>query len=124
MNETEFKGRINTHYADSTPWWPEKERAPEQAPNILYILLDDTGYSNVGCYGSLIETPHIDALADDGLRYRDFHVNAMCSPTRASLLSGCNHHATGMGYLAPFDLGFPSLRGRVDSRCGFISETL
>lgn len=123
-NDKDFQGTINTHYVDSTPWWPGRKSAPEQAPNIMYILLDDTGYSNIGCYGSLIDTPNIDRLAEDGLRYRDFHVNAMCSPTRASLLSGCNHHTAGMGYLARNDLGFPSLRGRVDPKCGFISETL
>jgi arylsulfatase len=120
----DFKGTIKSHYIDSTPWWPEKSKAPEGAPNILYILLDDTGYADIGCYGSLVDTPNIDQLANDGLRYRDFHVNAMCSPTRASLLSGCNHHSAGMGYLGNFDLGFPSLRGRVDPQCGLISETL
>jgi len=126
MTDTDknFKGTIKTHYVDSTPWWPEKKQAPESAPNILYILLDDTGYSDIGCYGSLIDTPNIDKLAEDGLRYRDFHVNAMCSPTRASLMSGCNHHTAGMGYLANYDLGFPNYRGRVDPKYGFISETL
>jgi arylsulfatase A-like enzyme len=119
-----FKGTVKTHYVDSTPWWPEKEEASPDAPNILYILLDDTGYSDIGCYGSLIDTPNIDRLAENGLRYRDFHVNAMCSPTRASLMSGCNHHTAGMGYLANYDLGFPNYRGRVDPKYGFISETL
>ena len=123
-NDKDFEGITRTHYIDSTPWWPEKTQAPENAPNILYILLDDTGYSDIGCYGSLIDTPNIDKLAEDGLRYRDFHVNAMCSPTRASLLSGCNHHTVGMGYLGNYDLGFPSYRGRVDPKYGLISETL
>jgi arylsulfatase len=59
---------------------------------VLYIVIDDMGYADIGCYGSRIKTPNIDALAEDGLRYSNFHVNAMCSPTRASLLSGCNHH--------------------------------
>ena len=119
-----FRGTIKPHYVDSSPWWPEKKKAPENSPNILYILLDDTGYSDIGCYGSLINTPNIDKLAEDGLRYRDFHVNAMCSPTRASLMSGCNHHTVGMGYLANYDLGFPSYRGCVDQKYGFISEAL
>ncbi|MEO0247957.1 MAG: sulfatase-like hydrolase/transferase [candidate division WOR-3 bacterium] len=87
----EYRGIIRTHYLDSVPWWPEEEKGRD-LPNILFIVLDDMGYADLGCYGSLIETPHIDALAADGLRYRDFHVNAMCSPTRASLLSGCNCH--------------------------------
>ena len=118
-----FQGAIKTHYMDSTPWWPD-ENLPQNAPNILYILLDDTGYADIGCYGSFIETPHIDALANDGLRYRDFHVNAMCSPTRASLLSGCNHHTAGMGFIAEIDMGFPGLQGCVRHEYGFISETL
>ncbi|MBN2420256.1 MAG: arylsulfatase [Deltaproteobacteria bacterium] len=122
-SDKNFRGTIKTHYVDSTPWWPEK-KSFKDSPNILYILLDDAGYSDIGCYGSLIDTPNIDKLAEDGLRYRDFHVNAMCSPTRASLMSGCNHHSTGMGYLANYDLGFPGLRGCVDPKYGFISETL
>jgi arylsulfatase len=120
----EFKGTIKTHYLDSTPWWPEKKKAPEGAPNVLYILMDDTGFADVGCYGSLIDTPNIDSLASDGLRYQNFHVNPMCSPTRASLLSGCNHHNVGMGYLANYDLGFEGYKGRVDKKYGFISEAL
>ncbi len=119
----EYQGVIKTRYMDSTPWWPE-DRKPKDAPNILYILLDDTGFSDVGCYGSLIETPNIDALAADGLRYRDFHVNAMCSPTRASLLSGCNCHTAGMGFIAEIDMGFPGYHARVGHEYGFISETL
>ena len=119
----EYQGVIKTNYMDSTPWWPEN-RTRKDAPNILYILLDDTGYSDVGCYGSLIETPNIDALAAEGLRYRDFHVNAMCSPTRASLLSGCNHHQTGMGFIAEINMGFPGYQGSVGHEYGFISETL
>ena len=88
-DNTDFKGIIKTSYIDSTPYWEEEEKkAPEDAPNIIYIVLDDTGYSQLGCYGSLVETPNIDSIASDGLRYRDFHVNAMCSPTRASLLTG------------------------------------
>ena len=119
----EYQGIIKTRYMDSTPWWPENSDSKD-APNILYILLDDTGYADVGCYGSLIETPNIDALAADGLRYRDFHVNAMCSPTRASLLSGCNHHTTGMGFISEINMGFPGYQGSVGHQYGFISETL
>jgi arylsulfatase A-like enzyme len=118
-----FQGVIKTNYTGSTPWWPPS-RDLKDKPNILYILLDDTGYSDAGCFGSLIETPNIDALAAEGLRYRDFHVNAMCSPTRASLLSGCNHHTTGMGFIAEIDMGFPGYQGSVGHEYGFISETL
>ncbi len=122
--EDNFRGEIKTSYIDSTPWWPEVKRPPKDAPNVLYIILDDTGYSQIGCYGSLVETPNIDALAADGLRYSDFHVNAMCSPTRASLLTGCNNHTVGFSYLGNNDFGFPSLRGEVPSKYCFISEIL
>ncbi len=119
-----FQGVIKTSYQDSTPWWPEKKKAPENAPNVLYVMLDDTGYSQLGCYGSLVPTPNIDAIAADGLRYSDFNVCAMCSPSRASLLTGCNNHTVGYGYLSNFDLGYPALSGQIASKYGFISETL
>ncbi len=122
--EQQFQGVIKTSYLDSTPWWREEDKAPQGAPNILYIVLDDTGYSQIGCYGSAIDTPCIDSIAADGLRYNDFHVNAMCSPTRASLLTGCNNHTVGDGYLTNYDLGFPPLSGNVDPKYGYISETL
>ena len=124
MSDTYHEGCIKTCYADSTPWWPKEKRPPKDAPNVLYILLDDTGYAQVGCYGSSIETPNIDALAADGLRYRDFHVNAMCSPTRASLLTGCNNHTVGFAHVCNFHLGFPNMAGEVDPKYGFLSETL
>ncbi len=123
MSDT-FRGEIRTSYMDSTPWWDDVKRPPKGAPNILYILLDDTGYSQIGCYGSSVATPNIDSIAADGLRYSDFHVNAMCSPTRASLLTGCNNHTVGFSYLGNNDFGFPSLRGEVPHRFSFISEIL
>jgi arylsulfatase A-like enzyme len=122
--EQQFQGEIRTSYLDSKPWWREEDKAPEGAPNVLYIVMDDTGYSQLGCYGSQIATPYIDSIAADGLRYNDFHVNAMCSPTRASLLTGCNNHTVGDGYLTNYDLGFPPLSGNVDTKYGYISETL
>ena len=124
MTDNGFKGIIKTSYIDSTPYWEEEKKAPEDAPNIIYIVLDDTGYSQLGCYGSLVNTSNIDSIADDGLRYRDFHVNAMCSPTRASLLTGCNNHTVGLGFLSNYDLGVPSLSGSLHHKYGYISETL
>jgi len=122
--EGEFQGVIRPSYIDSTPWWREETRPPAGAPNVLYVVLDDTGYSQLGCYGSLIETSAMDSIAADGLRYRDFHVNAMCSPTRASLLTGCNNHTVGDGFLTNYDLGFPALSGNIDQKYGYLSETL
>ena len=79
-----FPGNIGTTLADSTPAWPIGPRARQGAPNVLLIVLDDVGYAQLGCFGSNIDTPNIDALAQRGLRYRNFHTTAMCSPTRGA----------------------------------------
>lgn len=94
--------------------------------NIVYIVLDDMGFSDLGCYGSEIKTPNIDRLAQNGLSYNNFHVTPLCSPTRASLLTGRNHHSVGMGLLANFDLGpdVPNSRGKISSSAGTIAEIL
>ena len=118
------KVKIKTSYIDSTPYWPEEKRPPKDAPNVLYVLFDDTGFAQLGCYGSLVPTPNIDSIAADGLRYNNFHVCALCSPTRASLLTGYNNHTVGYGYLSTADLGFPALSGKIDRKYGFISQTL
>jgi arylsulfatase A-like enzyme len=99
--------RIGRTVAESTPHWPARPRAPEGAPNILMLLFDDVGFSDFGCYGSPIRTPNIDRLASQGLRYTGFHTTAMCSTTRAALLTGRNHHSVGVGCLANFDSGYP-----------------
>jgi arylsulfatase A-like enzyme len=75
------------------PWWPPQTEPPLGAPNILVVLFDDVGFSDFGCYGSPIKTPTIDRLAAQGLRYTGFHTTAMCSTTRAALLTGRNHHS-------------------------------
>ncbi len=116
--------KIGRTIADSTPWWPEKPRPPGRAPNILVVLFDDVGFSDFGCYGSPIETPTIDALAAGGLRYTGFHTTAMCSTTRAALLTGRNHHSVGVGCLANFDSGFPGYRGKISHEAGTLAEML
>jgi len=116
--------KIGRTLADSTPYWPEPPKAPKGAPNILVILFDDVGFSDFGCYGSSIRTPTIDALAADGLRYTSFHTTAMCSTTRAALLTGRNHHSVGMGCLANFDSGFPGYRGKLAKEGGTLPEML
>jgi arylsulfatase len=110
--------------SESTPHWPEPVRAPADAPNVVYIVFDDLGFADLGCYGSEIATPHIDALAKGGLRYTNFHTTALCSPTRAALLTGRNHHSVGMGGLADWDLGFPGMRGRIAKSAGTLAEML
>jgi hypothetical protein len=103
-NENLFKGSIGRTYQDSQPWWPDELSAPKGAPNIVIIVLDDVGFADLGCYGSEIATPSMDRLARGGVRYSNFHVTSMCSPTRACLFTGRNAHAVGMGIIAESDL--------------------
>lgn len=119
-----FAGRIGHTAAQSTPWWPTPPSPPSGAPNVLVIVLDDTGFAQLGCFGAPIETPNIDRLASRGLRYSNFHVTPLCSPTRASLLTGRNNHAVGMGCLADFDTGFPSQSGAITHSATTIAEML
>ena len=83
-----FEGVIGRTQAESTPWWPTPAHPGDDAPNVIVMLLDDTGFAHLGCYGSDMHTPNIDRLAAGGLRYSNFHVTPLCSPTRASLLTG------------------------------------
>lgn len=121
---SEFGGRIGRTWRDSVAWWPDPSASPAGAPNILCIVLDDVGYSDLGCYGSEIETPRMDALAQGGIRYSNFHVTAMCSPTRAALLTGRNAHAVGMGAIAEWSTGFPGYQGRITPQAATIAQML
>jgi len=120
----QFKGRIGTTTAESEPWWPARPAAPKGAPNVLVIALDDTGFAHLGCYGSDIDTPNIDAIAARGIRYNNFHTTALCSPTRACLLTGRNHHSVGMRFLSNVDTGFSNCRGQITPRAATIAEVL
>src|ERR1700749_373285 len=91
----------------------ETRGPPQDAPNVVVILLDDLGFAQFGCYGSDIATPTIDPLAAGGLRYNRFHVRALSSPTRAALLTGRNHHAVGMGFLADLPTSHPGYTARI-----------
>ena len=124
LSEPDFGGRIGRTLADSEPWWPEPKRPPGDAPNVVMIVLDDTGFAHFGCYGSTIETPAIDRLAAAGVRYSNFHTTALCSPSRACLLTGRNHHAVGMRAVSNFDSGFPNMRGGITPRAATIAELL
>lgn len=117
-------GRIGRTVAESTPEWPESPRPPKGAPNILVVLFDDVGFSDFGCYGSPIRTPNIDRVAAQGLRMAGFHTTAMCSTTRAALLTGRNHHSVGVGCLANFDSGYPGYRGKIAKEAGTLPEML
>ena len=120
----EAQGRIGRDWRDSVPWWPEEPTPPEGAPNVLLVVLDDVGFAQLGCYGSDIETPVIDRLAAGGVRLANFRTTALCSPTRACLLTGRNHHRNGMGRVADLAIGFPGYWGEPPKENGFLSEIL
>ncbi|MGH9171550.1 MAG: arylsulfatase [Acidimicrobiales bacterium] len=119
-----FQGVIGRTLEASTPWWPPLPSAPPGAPNVVIVLLDDVGYAQFGCYGSDIATPTFDKLAAGGVRYSNFHTTALCSPTRAALLTGRNHHSNGMGRIIDFATGFPGYDAVVPRHNGLISEIL
>lgn len=121
---TPFPGRIGRTLETSEAAWPVGPRAKKGAPNILVILLDDVGFAQLGCYGSDIRTPNCDRLAANGLRYRDFHTTAICSPTRVSLLTGRNPHSNGVDLIQESATGFPGYNGYIPKTNGFISEIL
>jgi arylsulfatase len=101
------------HYERPQQHWPTPAAPPKGSPNIVLMMLDDVGFADFGCYGSEIATPSIDSVAKRGMRYSGFHTTAMCSTTRAALLTGRNHHAVGVGCLANFDSGYPGYRGKI-----------
>lgn len=119
----EFGGRIGESYRDSVPWWPETASSVER-PNVVFIVLDDLGFSSLGCFGAEIDTPNVDRLAAQGIQFTNFHATALCSPTRACLLTGRNNHAVGMAYLSHVDDGYPGYRGRISHRAATMAEML
>ncbi|MDE0352948.1 MAG: sulfatase-like hydrolase/transferase, partial [bacterium] len=94
------------------------------APNVVMIVLDDLGFAQLGCYGAEISTPNIDLLAEDGLRYNSFHVTSLCGPTRATLITGRNHHAVGMGIGPEVPMGFPGYTGRIPKSAATLPRLL
>jgi arylsulfatase A-like enzyme len=121
---TGFGGVIGRTAVDSKPSPLQIPHARPGSPNIVYIVLDDTGFSDLHCYGSEVATPNIDALGAGGLRYNNFHCKAICSPTRASLLTGRNSHAVGMKELAGDDQGYPHSRGRITPAAATVAQIL
>ncbi len=120
-----FEGTVGRFLDESTPWWPPiHESSNTTSPNVVIVLLDDVGYAQFGCYGSDIATPTFDRLAADGRRYANFHTTALCSPTRACLLSGRNHHSNGMGRIVEVAAGFPGYNATIPKENGFLSEIL
>ena len=121
---TAFTGVIGRTFDQSSPAWPEPVRAREGAPNVLFIVLDDTGYGQFGCYGSPIETPNLESLAEGGLRYNNMHTTALCSPTRSCIITGRNHHSNGMACITEGSTGFPGYNANVPFENGYLSEML
>ncbi|QXC59637.1 arylsulfatase [Aquihabitans sp. G128] len=119
-----FEGRIARTVPESDPWFDEPPHPADDAPNVVVVLLDDTGFAQLGCYGSTIDTPNIDALAAGGLQFTNHHVTPLCSPTRASLLTGRSQHAVGMRALSNFRTGFPNQLGHISNHAATVAEVL
>ena len=121
---TPFRGEIKNTYNESTADWPDPVRPPSDAPNVVVIMFDDLGFGQLGCYGGPISTPEIDALAASGLRYNNFHTTALCSPSRAALLTGRNHHSIGFSAIAEMASGFPGHNAFLPKSAASIAEVL
>src|SRR6185437_11558412 len=121
---TSFPGRVGRTTDESSPAWPQPVRAVPGSPNVLFIVMDDTGFGQLGCYGGPIATPHIDALAAGGLRYNRMHTTALCSPSRSCIITGRNHHSNGMAAITELATGYPGYDGNIPFENGFLSEML
>ncbi len=119
-----FEGKIVKTYKESQPAWQEPVTAPEGAPNVIVILLDDVGFGQPSTFGGLIPTPSLDKLASEGLRYNRFHTTAICGPSRAALLTGRNHHDSGNGFLMEWATGFPNYSTMLPKDTATIGEIL
>ena len=124
MNEPRFGGQIGRTIAESTPWWPPAPNPVSGTPNVVVVVFDDVGFAHFNSYGSTIATPNLNRLADGGLRFVNFHTTALCSPTRACMLTGRNHHAVGMRAISNFDTGFPNMRGAIPRSAATLAEIL
>jgi arylsulfatase len=121
-----FRGVANLDIRDSTPHWGpyEQPKASPGTPNVIYVVLDDVGFGGLGCYGGMIDTPNIDRIAAQGLRYSQWHTTALCSPTRSCLLTGRNHTTNGMACITEAAVGFPNGNGHIPPECATLAEML
>jgi arylsulfatase len=122
--EAEFKGKISPRQEESVASWPAATQAPTGAPNVVLILLDDVGFGAASVFGGPVKTPALEQLASSGLRYNRFHVNSLCSPTRASLLTGRNNHEVGFGTIAEGASGFPGYNSVIPKSAATVAEVL
>lgn len=119
-----FPGQIGRTIRESQRAWPSEKRAPENAPNVVVVLLDDMGYSDIGPFGSEIPTPHLDRVAARGLRLTNYHTTPVCTPARAAMMTGLNAHRAGFASVANHDPGFPNLRLEIDEDVATLPEIL
>jgi arylsulfatase len=119
-----FSGVIGRTFDQSQPAWPMPNRAREGSPNVLFIVQDDTGFGQLGCYGSPIKTPNLDMLAKNGLIFSNMHTTALCSPTRSCIITGRNHHSNAMSCITEGSTGYPGGNGYIPFENGFLSEIL
>jgi arylsulfatase len=119
-----FGGVINLSAKDSKPWWPPRVVPPKGAPNVLLIMTDDQGYGVSGTFGGVIPTPAMDRVAKMGLRYTQFHSTALCSPTRAALITGRNHHSVGFGVISELATGYPGYDSVIEKNSATVGEIL
>ena len=120
----QFEGRIGRTLEESRPHFPTSTHPGEDAPNVVLVLIDDTGFAQLGCYGSDIATPNLDALAANGLQFTNFHVTPLCSPTRAALLTGRSQHSVGMRSVSNHQTGFPHQLGHISNHAATLAEIL
>jgi hypothetical protein len=121
---TPFGGVINLDATHSTPYWPPTVVPPKGAPNVLLIMTDDVGFGAPSTFGGLIPTPALDRIANAGLRYTAFHTTALCSPTRAALITGRNHHSVGSGVVTEVSTGYPGYDSIITKDNGTIGTIL
>ena len=119
-----FGGEVNLNANQSKPFWPPRVAPPKDAPNILLIMTDDVGFGAPSTFGGVIPTPNLDRIAHDGLRYTNFHSTALCSPTRAALITGRNHHSVGFGVIAEQATGYPGYDSFIGRDSATIGEIL
>ncbi len=119
-----FDGKIGETFKDSQPSFPKAVKAPKGSPNVLLVLLDDVGFGMCSALGGPVPTPHMENLARNGLTYNRFHTTALCSPTRAALLTGRNHHSCGTGVIIEMGTGYPGYTGIIPRSTALVSETL
>ncbi len=108
--DPKFGGVIKEKASDSKAWWAPRVVPPKGAPNVLLIMTDDAGFGAPSTFGGVIPTPALDRIAKAGLRYTNFHSTSLCSPTRAAMITGRNHHTNGFGVVGEIATGFPGLR--------------